>query len=62
MQRNWYTRRLHPKRRDDDNGRFLFFECSLCSKIIDAQPEDVDGLEKLFLEHIKSNHPDEIQK
>ena len=59
MTTNPYTRRLFPKRRNDDDGRWLYYECSQCGKMIDAPPDDPQMLEKLFIEHVKSEHPTE---
>jgi hypothetical protein len=57
MKINPYTRALHPKTVNDDDGRWLYYECSKCGELIDAKHEDKEGLEKLFLAHVKSNHP-----
>jgi hypothetical protein len=56
MGRNPYTRALHPKPIIDDDGRWLYYECSKCRELIDAKQEDKEGLEKLFIAHVKSNH------
>jgi hypothetical protein len=60
MTRKFYTRSLYP--RYDDDGKFIFYECSNCGRLIDGVPDDDANLEKRFLEHIKSDHPTEIQK
>lgn len=57
MARNPYTRVLFPKRRNDDDGRWLYYECSKCGKMIDAPENEPQTLEKLFIEHVKSEHP-----
>jgi hypothetical protein len=57
MARNPYTRSLFPKRRNDDDGTWLYYECSKCGKMIDAPEDEPQTLEKLFIEHVKSEHP-----
>ncbi len=59
MARNPYTRSLFPKRRNDDDGKWLYYECSKCGKMIDAGSDAPVTLEKLFIEHVKSDHPSE---
>jgi hypothetical protein len=59
MTRNPYTRSLFPRRRNDDDGGWLYYECSKCGKMIDAPPDDPETLEKLFIRHVKSEHPTE---
>ena len=54
---NPYTRALHPKPIWDDNGQWIFYECSKCGELIDAKQDDKEGLEKLYLAHVRSKHP-----
>jgi hypothetical protein len=56
MDRNPYTRALHPKPIMDDDGRWLYYECSKCGALIDAKQEDKEGLEKLYIAHVQSSH------
>ena len=57
MDRNPYTRALHPKPIFDEDGRWLLYECSKCNALIDAKQDDKEGLESLFMAHVRSNHP-----
>ena len=61
MPRNPYTRTLFPKPCNDDDGILLYYECSKCGKMIDVKPDDPELLEKLFIEHVKSDHAKEIK-
>lgn len=58
MDRNPYTRALHPKPIADDNGDWLYYECSKCGALLDAKRDDKEHLKTLFLEHVKREHPD----
>jgi hypothetical protein len=57
MERNPYTRALHPKRINDDEGEWLYYQCSKCRALIDAKRDDKEALQRLFIEHVKSAHP-----
>lgn len=61
MPRSPYTRTLFPKPRNDDDGIWLYYECSKCGKMIDAKPDDPEHLKRLFMEHVKSDHAKEIE-
>jgi hypothetical protein len=61
MAGNPYTREFYPKPRNDNDGKWLYFECSKCGKMIDAQPDNPELLVKLFIQHVTSDHAKEIK-
>lgn len=55
--RNPYSRNLFPRRRNDDDGEWLYYECSQCGKVIETPENDSELLKSRFIEHVKGDHP-----